>query len=132
MVYHGDVAIDLPKMEDKMTETLDLILKVISINPYALGILFFTLFCMFLLRERKPVKKEHVFCKDCTYFVPHPSHMDGRLKYATCSKFPQNLKDYLVSGDISHKACRYCSIMRDNENRCGVNGKYFEKKEETK
>jgi hypothetical protein len=112
-----------------MEDLLDFIWKVMCTDARTYLIFLLVLVFAIIFRERKTVKKEHVFCKDCTHFIPHPC---GRVKYATCSKFPQNLKVYLVSGDVSHKECRYCSILRENENRCGVDGKFFEKKEEMK
>jgi hypothetical protein len=71
------------------------------------------------------------FCIYCKHYIPS----DTGTEYGKCKLFftENNLKldtDYLVDG-ISReedKDYMYCSIIRGDEERCGKNGFFFDKK----
>ena len=69
------------------------------------------------------------FCINCKYFKNSLfSHPD----FAKCHVFPKELTNkivYLVSGNTNTQIeYHFCSIARGNENMCGQDGKYYEKK----
>jgi len=73
--------------------------------------------------------KDIKFCKDCKYFLPYtfiiPNNDYG--KCALYSKMIKNDENYLVTGKIKKESIEYsyCSITRNNENKCGKEGKDF-------
>jgi len=67
------------------------------------------------------------FCINCKFFTKHP--LSSNI-YGKCKLFPTDdydKLDYLVSGKNKFNY-RYCSSIRNDENMCGLKGKYYEKK----
>lgn len=85
-----------------------------------LSILFLPIFC---LQEIKPK-----FCINCRYFITD----NNNYKYAKCSLFQRKENDIyrLISGmhEDKNNEYQYCSVARDVENMCGLEGKMYKKK----
>ena len=83
-----------------------------------LSILFLPIFC---LKEIKPK-----LCINCKYFITD----NNSGKYGRCILFPieENKRYGLVNGDITENEYQYCVIARENENKCGKEGKMYKKK----
>ena len=81
--------------------------------------IYFLLFIIYVNAEN--------FCINCKHFKQSfMSHPD----FAKCKVFPRevdNKINYLVLGPQKTEY-NYCSIVRQYENMCGPNGKYYEKK----
>ena len=69
----------------------------------------------FIVNNVKPA------CKNCKYYIPYkfPVITEDSIKIAKCVKFGK--KD-LVTCKITYD---HVDVCRNNENRCGENGKYF-------
>jgi hypothetical protein len=69
------------------------------------------------------------FCVNCKFFK---RDLFFSPRYGECLKFPKyNVLDYSIvsgkniSGDVSYD---YCVIVRNYENMCGKNGKFYEER----
>lgn len=74
--------------------------------------------------------KENInFCKDCKYFLPSDIFLIPDNDFAKCALYTQTKEDenYLVTGKIRKDKVEYmyCSLARNNEKRCGQEGKDF-------
>jgi hypothetical protein len=90
---------------------------------------FYILFTLFVLSSSLKQSKPKI-CIDCKYFIPSTINN----KYGRCLAFPniETKKYILVIGEeaniLSDADYNYCTVARDNDNMCGVNGKKYKKK----
>ena len=74
------------------------------------------------------------FCINCKHFMPDTtfSSEDNSNKFGRCSLFKNIMyeKYYLVNSKIedTYDNYQYCSTIRNDDNKCGVNGKLYKKK----
>jgi hypothetical protein len=71
------------------------------------------------------------FCKDCKYFISSDTlFFPSSTEFGRCKLFPREPENdnYLVTGEKieSKTEYKYCSIIRNNNNLCGIEGKLFE------
>ena len=90
----------------------------------------FLLLCMFL--SVSSIDQLHLkpkFCVNCKYFIEttYLNRDNGK-----CSLFPNESKDYLVSGVKKPENYYYCSTARSWDNMCGPDAKKYKKKYKTK
>lgn len=90
----------------------------------------FILLCMFLsVSSIDHSRSKPKFCVNCKYFIEttYLNRDNGK-----CSLFPNESKDYLVSGLKKPENYYYCSTARSWDNMCGINGTMYKKKRKTK
>jgi hypothetical protein len=84
--------------------------------------------CSNALSIELKLSKNPKFCINCKYFIPD----DYSNQFGKCSLFRNTLNHnyYLVNGEVeeNYDDYQYCSIVRNNDNKCGVNGKLYKKK----
>ena len=93
-------------------------------------IIFSILLPMLSLTTSHPLKKvcKPKLCINCKHFIT-----DGDTdKFGRCSLFPikHENRDFLVNGIDEDKiiAYTYCSITRNHDDMCGVDGKMYTRK----
>jgi len=69
------------------------------------------------------------FCVNCKYFIETTYLNKDNGK---CSLFPNESKDYLVSGVKRPENYYYCSTARSWDHMCGINGTMYKKRRNTK
>ena len=92
---------------------------------YVLLVIYYSILSTLSINLEKPK-----ICINCKFFKKHFLVSD---KYGQCTLFPVirvTNENYLVDGvkpfkDIDYE---YCSILRKYDDRCGKDGKLFEKK----
>ena len=75
--------------------------------------------------------KKPNFCKDCKYFISSDSlFFPPKPEFGKCKLFPRVIENdnYLVTGENNeiNTEYKYCSIVRNSNNMCGIEGKLFE------
>lgn len=86
--------------------------------------LFIKIFTVSMCDSKSIIKNINVpSCRNCIYYKPCVYGDEFSSTYSTCEKFGE--KD-IITGKIKHY---YVELCRDDELKCGKNGKYFEKEE---
>jgi len=87
---------------------------------YIIAIFFSIILPIISLKQSKSK-----ICINCKYFI----HDNSIGEYGKCSLFPKKEGDikFLVNG-INEKEYSYCYTLRENDNMCGKEGKYYKKK----
>ncbi len=69
-------------------------------------------------------------CVNCKHFRNELWWLPGGTEYGKCQLFPRekDVDRYLVDGTATSDDYWYCSILRSNEKRCGIEARYFEAK----
>ena len=81
---------------------------------------FLTLMCTSPIKNTNFIKNiEYPLCKNCKYFSKGPATYDTLGK---CMKFGEK---NIVSGEITYE---YADMVRSYINKCGIEGKYYEKR----
>jgi len=82
-------------------------------------ILFFTLSNSLIISNK--------FCINCKYII---HNINNDYFYAKCSFYPKEKDNYLylITGNKSDIKCDYCSIAREFDSMCGIDGKNYEEK----
>jgi len=82
------------------------------------------LFFLFALINSKKIKfiknVDYPSCKNCIYYKPSLSSLDFDSTLSKCEKFG---KKNIISEEITYD---YVESCRDDKEKCGIEGKYFE------
>jgi hypothetical protein len=90
---------------------------MIKLNIYNLLIILLTLTNSLIIYNK--------FCINCKYFINN----DGKnVKYGKCLLFPKENNDFLVTGNKNDLEYYFCSTIRSNDYKCGVNGTLYKPK----
>ena len=65
-------------------------------------------------------------CKNCKHFMPSSYTSDFTSSFAKCNKFGDK---NIINDEITYD---YVELCRSDENKCGHEGKYFEKEKNIK
>lgn len=85
--------------------------------------MFFFIFFSLYLVEAKQIKNINIpSCRNCIYYKPQLLH-EYSSSYSKC--------DFFGSKDINtdYISYDYADLSRNDENKCGIKGKYFEQGE---
>lgn len=87
------------------------------------------LFLLFVVNSEKIIKNikintikdiNYPSCRNCVYYKPSPFSKDYGASISTCEKFGEK---NIITGEITYN---YVDSSRNNELKCGKEGKYFE------
>jgi len=80
-----------------------------------------------MIRRENIIKNNHLpSCKNCVYFKPNMYDTDFASTLNICEKFGE--KD-IITDKISYDFAVCC---REDENKCGIHGNYFEEEKNIK